>query len=306
MNSKRDFTVPKEYDCKTVKAFARGYLKISSRAFIRQKHEKDGIQINGVHAKSIDLLRENDVLSFNLPHEYPEYKAVMGSLDILYEDENYLAVNKEPNVPVHPSPGHNDDSLLNLVAYHYESSGESHLFRPLYRLDKDTSGIIWVAKNRIAASSTRIEKLYFGLVPGRVCCNGRIDLPIGLQPGSIIVRQAGSGERAVTNWKVLGYDGVHSLLGFKLETGRTHQIRSHMSFIEQPLAGDELYGGSREYIDRQALHCGYSRLISTAYGLDKSITKQLPFDMSRIYKGDSIDYEPWISRLTGGELCQTV
>ena len=111
---------------------------------------------NGQPCRSVDLLRAGDRLCLTLPQDAETYQAVEGPLSILYEDQDYLAVDKPPAMPVHPSPGHDRDSLLNRVAFHYQRTGQAPAFRPLYRLDKDTSGILLVGKHRAAVSSAQV------------------------------------------------------------------------------------------------------------------------------------------------------
>lgn len=282
MNRLRHFTVPPECEMMSVKSFSRHYLGISSRALIKQKYADNGIMLNECRCKTNAILHTNDILSFMLPSESPGYLAVPGELTVLYEDDNFLAVDKPANMPIHPSPGHDNDSLLNLTAYHYQTHGESHNFRPMYRLDKDTSGIVWIAKNRIAASCTSIEKIYYGICEGRFTGSGIIDEPIALMEGSKIKRgvsRDGRGLAAVTHWKALKNSCSHTLAAFKLITGRTHQIRVHMSHIGHPLAGDDLYGGAVDIISRQALHCGKTKAVCKVYNLDIDLDNDFPADV---------------------------
>lgn len=279
MNQKRMFTIPAEYDGMTVKAYARQILKISGRALIKQKHQEDGITINGRHSRTIDILHTNDILSFQLPPETPDYTPIPLALEICYKDENFLVVNKPPAMPVHTSGGHQTDSLLNAVAYYDRQQGEAHIFRPLYRLDRDTSGVVWIARNRMAASGSTVRKTYYGICQGILKGQGRIDKPIGFKNGSKIVRQAGHGSRAVTNWRAMKHAGGYTLLAFQLETGRTHQIRVHLSDLGYPLAGDDLYGGNQTRIGRQALHCMETELSCKVFKLDMKQNASYPEDM---------------------------
>lgn len=199
-------------------------------------------------------------------------------LDIIYEDEDFLIVNKAPGMPVHPSPGHDRDSLLNAVSFYYTSSGQSHRVRPLYRLDKDTSGALAMAKHRIAAGAVT-EKTYLAVCEGELPASGTVDEPIGLKDGSKIVRACGYGQPAVTHFRSLCSEGGHTLIELWLETGRTHQIRAHMAHIGHPLAGDDLYGGGREYIGRQALHCYGLKVECKAAGMSGTFLAPVPVDI---------------------------
>lgn len=283
------FEIPPACEGMTVRDFARKQAGLSARFLTKQKQLPSGILKNGFPCRTVDRLSTGDVLSFPLPEEVPEYLEVSTSLTVLWETEDYLAVEKPPDMPVHPSPGHNRDSLLNAVAYYYRQTGQQHLFRPLYRLDKDTSGVLVIGKHRAAVSTAVIEKRYFAVCEGELSGSGTIDLPIGLREGSKIVRACGFGEKAVTHWKAIACEEGHTLLSLCLETGRTHQIRAHMAHFGHPLAGDDLYGGSRERIGRQALHCGLVSVFSKALAVKAEITSELPADFCTAF--------PWLFRL---------
>lgn len=231
------------------------------------------------------------VLELRLPAEDVFYEAVAGPLSILYEDEDYLIVDKPPGMPIHPSPGHDRDSLLNRVAYYYGKTGQTPAFRPLYRLDRDTSGLVAVGKHRLAVSSAQQEKRYLAVCEGFLSGCGTVDVPIGLEAGSKIKRCCGAegAQPAVTHWRALAQRDGHTLLELRLETGRTHQIRVHMAFLGHPLAGDDLYGGSCTRIARQALHCG--RLLLSSRALQVSRLFSAPFP------GDLLQSFPWLSTI---------
>lgn len=277
-----EFTVPSECDGITVRDFARNKLGLSARVLTKQKQHENGILKNGAPCRTVDILRGGDVLAFNLPNETVEYQAVKMPLDILFESDDYLAVYKPPHMPIHPSPGHDCDSLLNACAYYFQQSRQSCLFRPMYRLDKDTSGIVVICKHRVAAAA-KIEKRYFAVCQGELTGSGTIDLPIGLRGDSKIVRECGHGDIAVTYWRAVVSHGGHTLLSVQLETGRTHQIRAHMSHNGWPLAGDDLYGGSTGIIGRQALHCGFVNISCGLLSTDEQIISEFPEDMRQTF-----------------------
>lgn len=279
------YVIPPEADGMTVKEFARHRLGFSARLLTGQKQAPDGIVKNGVPCRVTELLRPGDALSFTLPEEEGNYPAVPLPLPILWETEDYLAADKPWNMPVHPSPGHDDDSLLNAAAYHCRQMGETGRFRPLYRLDKDTSGVMLLAKNK-AAALAKTEKLYLAVCEGELTGSGTVDLPIGLKEGSRIQRECGHGDDAITHWRAVRSDGDHTALLLSLETGRTHQIRVHMAGVGHPLAGDDLYGGGLDTIKRQALHCFFVRLTCRPLALTKEITAELPKDMRAAF--------PWL------------
>ena len=281
------YTVPPAWDGRAVKDFARQHLGQSSRAFVKQKYLPGGLVKNGQPCRSVDLLRAGDRLCLTLPEEAETYQAVEGPLSILYEDQDYLAVDKPPAMPVHPSPGHDRDSLLNRVAFHYQRIGQAPAFRPLYRLDKDTSGILLVGKHRAAVSSAQVEKTYYAVCQGELSGDGTVEAPIGLEPGSKIRRCCREdGQPALTHWQALSSQEGHTLLRLRLETGRTHQIRVHMAHLGHPLAGDDLYGGSRYRLCRQALHCGELFLVCKPLGAGLRLAAPFPEDMAAAF--------PWI------------
>lgn len=277
------YTIPEDWDGSTVKGFAKGFLGLSTRALAGQKFE-GGVLVNGRPCHVTEELHQGDGLSFVLSEESMPYSPAELPLDVLYEDEDFLIINKAPGMPVHPSPGHDADSVLNAAAFYYRRRGQSHRVRPLYRLDKDTSGALVLGKHRIAAGAgTRKE--YLAVCQGELPESGAVDVPIGLKEGSRIVRACGHGQPAVTRFRALGFEDGHSLVRLSLETGRTHQIRAHMAHIGHPLAGDDLYGGSLERIKRQALHCHMLELECRAVGMCRTIFAPVPGDMAGAFPG---------------------
>ena len=249
----------------------------------RAKYRKDGIRVNGARTYVTTLLEAGDVLTVRIDDEpAKEVAAGEGPLDILYEDEDLLAVNKPAGVVVHPSHGHYADSLGNDVAGYFLRHGETHDIRTIGRLDKDTSGIMLYGKTRSAvyllneqSRKGLFKKTYLALVSGQLTQKaGTFDGPIGRVPGEKLLREVRpDGDTAVTHYEVIaefrvssgepviaesgtpvgepviaesgatGGEPVLSLVRVWLETGRTHQIRVHFSHAGHPLAGDRLYGG---------------------------------------------------------------
>jgi 23S rRNA pseudouridine1911/1915/1917 synthase len=184
-------------------------------------------------------------------------------LDILYEDDDLIVVNKPPTIAVHESHNHVGDALSNALAYHLKSEGKPCAFRAVGRLDKGTSGIVVCALNKYCAAklSGKVYKEYLAVASGVFEGEGTIDAPI-YRPDPIITKRIvdGRGEKAVTHWTAVRNNGVQTLLRIKLETGRTHQIRAMLASAGHPLLGDGKYGRLQDFDNRgekyQAL-CSY-------------------------------------------------
>ncbi len=207
----------------------------------------------------------------------PELKA-----DIVFENGSLVIFNKPAGMPVHPSAKHRNDTLGNLFAHIYPEL----VFRPVNRLDKDTSGLCVIAKDPYAASRLGVNcrKTYYAAVHGLTEKVGTIDMPIARQQESVILRCVREdGRSAVTHYERIARTEKYSLLKIRLETGRTHQIRVHFNFLGYPLAGDELYGGSREDIGRQALHCGEITLNNPKTDEEITVTAPFPDDIAELF-----------------------
>lgn len=183
---------------------------------------------------------------------------------------------------MHPSVRHRNDTLGNLFAYLYPDL----TFRPVNRLDKDTSGLCIVAKNPYVANLIQgnCKKVYFAAVHGIIKGNGVINAPIAREKESIIVRCVrDDGQYAVTYYKNIKSNEKYTLLEINLETGRTHQIRVHFAYIGNPLAGDDLYGGKRDDISRQALHCGKISFCLPETDENITVSSELPYDINSLF-----------------------
>ncbi|MGN1127256.1 MAG: RluA family pseudouridine synthase, partial [Ruminococcus sp.] len=204
--------------------------------------------------------------------------------NVKFEDEHILVVDKPPNMPVHPTKNHQKDTLANIVRYYALSKGEDYTFRAINRIDRDTSGLVLIAKDRFTASGLKgLYKEYTAVCQGDIVEDGTVDKNIRLRQNSKMVREVNdNGARAVTHYFVLAKNKDYSLVRCVLETGRTHQIRCHMSYLGYPLAGDDLYGGNTDNINRQALHCSYIRFIHPVTKQLIEIKSQLPSDMKSL------------------------
>ena len=285
MSEQLSFTVPPDCDGMAAKTFLRWRCGISTRMITRLKREKDGILMDGKNLRTVDPISSGSVITVTLPEEEMSIEPVKGALNIVFEDAHLLALNKPPFMPVHPVKQHQTDTLANRVAYYAAQRGEDYVFRAQNRLDRNTSGLVLVCKDRFCINKLKgaVEKTYLALVHGRVERQGRVDLPIALRDGSKIVRcTSPDGKPAVTHYRPLSVFDDISLIELKLETGRTHQIRCHMSSIGHPLLGDDLYGGSPELISRQALHCAEMRFVHPVTGETVSLNVMMPDDMQAV------------------------
>lgn len=249
------FEIKEKDNNKQIKEFLRDF-GVSSSLLTKLKQTENGITVNGNFARTIDRLSIGDKLVISIQNKGHMPKPLENNMvQSVYEDEDILVLNKPFMMPVHESRNHQGDTLANAAACYMESDTA---FRAVYRLDRDTSGLVLIAKNELAASKLagRIKKDYYAICEGVLTDSGTIDLPIRRVRDSIIKRGVFSdGEKAVTHWNAVKSNGESTLLKINLETGRTHQIRVHFSHIGHPLLGDSLYKGNCDQITRQALHC---------------------------------------------------
>lgn len=262
-----EYEIPSEYDGANITTVLKQHFKISTNLIKDLKKYKEGIQVNGEHKRVVDLVAKGDILKITIRDTASENIVPTDiPLDIVYEDEDVLVINKLPNMPTHPSMGNYENSLANGVMYYYKSKGEERVFRAVNRLDKDTSGLMAVAKNSYIHArlgeeiqKKELKRKYMCIVCGDVERDGTVDAPIRRADGSVINRiVAPDGQRAVTHYRVIKRYGEYTLLEMELETGRTHQIRVHMAYIGHPLVGDWLYGTEDHNIaKRQMLHSCY-------------------------------------------------
>ena len=263
-----ELTVSAEEDGMDCGAFLRK-KGVSRRLTTRLKRIDNGITRNGSLVRTVDILNAGDVISLLRPDETPLEPCCGLSADIVYEDSDTVVYNKPAGMPVHPSLKHQGDTLGNRFAADFPDL----TFRPVNRLDRDTSGLCAVAKSAYAANMLNgsIKKIYTAAVEGLpvphdiegmpvkwTADNGvyRIEAPIGRVGESIIRREVRTdGKAAATSYTIIKSNEKFSLLRICLDTGRTHQIRVHFSAVGHPLAGDDFYGGGLEFCHRQALHC---------------------------------------------------
>jgi len=283
------YIIGEEYSGKTIKEFLINHLSISRRTLVKLKRDSS-ILLNGEAVFVTKKLKTGDRLEIILLDEESENIVPEAfDLDIVYEDDYLIAINKPPNMPVHPTRGHFTGTLANALAYHYMSIGRSIKIRPINRLDKDTSGIVIFAKNPhiqhlMSKEEFNLKKKYIALVEGMVSKDKDIiDKPIKRENPLTIKRiVSDEGQRAVTVYEVIKKNELASLLRIDLITGRTHQIRVHMSYIGHPLYGDELYGGSQKLIDRQALHAERLSFVHPVTGCSIELYAEIPEDIEKL------------------------
>ena len=273
-----EFTITDDSDGRTIRDYLRDF-GVSSALLTKLKKAENGITLNGEFARSIDRLSTGDTLAIRLESS-GKMPVPLENKDVapVYNDEDVIIFNKPSGMPVHESRNHLGDTLANIAACYINDSS----FRAVYRLDRDTSGLVVIAKNELAASKLagRVGKDYYAVCQGVFTGSGTVDLPIRRERESIIKRGVyDDGERAVTHWEALKTAGGRTLLKLNLETGRTHQIRVHFAHLGTPLLGDSLYGGDCSEIDRQALHCKTVRFIHPVTQQPLEFDTELPEDM---------------------------
>lgn len=279
------YTIPDEYNGKKVIAYLRGEAKISSRLLKALKQVPNGITLNGEHTRTIDLLRTGDILSVDIPCPDSKIEPVEMPLDILYEDDDLIIVNKNPFLACHPTHNHQGDTLANAIAFYLKSKGKFSVFRAVGRLDKGTSGIVICALNKHTAAHIpkTVSKEYVAVVSGKLEPQGTIDAPICRPDPMKTIRAVGeNGDRAVTHWEVIKQNDTTTLARIKLETGRTHQIRVHFASIGMPLVGDSLYGTDPMNIGHQLLHCERVTFTHPITNKVMTVIAPLPEDMKAV------------------------
>ena len=275
---------------KTVEQFLRskGY---SHRLVVKLRNSPTGLTIGGELAFTIHRLQAGEILIATLEEENSQnIVPVELPLNIVYEDEDILVVNKDAGVPIHPSQGHFDHTLANAVAWYYQSKGQTLVYRAINRLDRDTTGLLILARHSLSAAilsemvkNRQIHREYLAVATGKVPESGVIDAPISRVDGSTIERcvDFDRGEAARTHYRSIFYDPVTncSLVSLKLETGRTHQIRVHLKYLGHPLPGDFLYCPDFSLIRRQALHSHKLTFLHPLSGEEMCFLAPLPADM---------------------------
>ncbi|WP_458414293.1 RluA family pseudouridine synthase [Schinkia sp. CFF1] len=288
--------IEKKYDGMLIREFLLKEKGISKRALVDIKFQGGDILLNGEHVTVRKSLQAGDYLVIQFPTEVRNDGITPENIpiSIVYEDEYILIINKQPFMASIPSREHQSGTLANALIHYYNKIGLPSTIHIVNRLDRDTSGLMIVAKNSFVHSLFALEQKrksihreYTAVVHGVVEHDiGTIDAPIGRKEESIIEREVrNDGQHAVTHYEVKQRFSDRTLVSLKLETGRTHQIRVHMSSIGHPLMGDDLYGGKRDLIARQALHSKCVMFYHPLLEREFAFTVPLPDDMEKLVIG---------------------
>ena len=278
---------------KTIKQILKENLFISDRLLIFLRKNKL-IYYNNDKLINLNITAKlNNTIKIDLNFEEDNSNVIPIKMDlnIIYEDDALLILNKPAGIPVHPSILHYTNSLSNGVKYYFDTLGLKKKLRPVNRLDRNTSGIVIFAKNQYIQEclihqmqTKEFKKFYLAIVEGHLeKLEGTIDAPINRKENSIIERCVDeNGERAVTHYKILkrNFDRNYDLVECMLETGRTHQIRVHFSYMGHPLIGDTLYGNASKYISRQTLHAYKVEFVHPISHKLMQFTAEVPKDFS--------------------------
>ena len=302
----RKFTsiVDKEDEGLPLRRMLKKHFDFSSRLFAKLRHQ-ERVYLNDKVLKGYMHPKEGDLLTCVLPEEQSNFEPEDIPFGIVYNDDDMLIIDKPAGFSVHPTKGHPLHTMANAVTKYMEDTGDTFKIRFVNRLDMDTTGILVIGKNSHTQDSMvrdmntdRIQKYYQAIVLGIIEEDElTIDLPIGMPDPEKVGRAVvtdGTGRPSVTHVKVLErypgkvtssdtgtYDGL-TLIELRLETGRTHQIRVHMSHIGHPVLGDTLYGGTSELIPRQALHAYKLTFHHPATDELKTVSCELPEDMQKV------------------------
>lgn len=258
---------------------------------VHLKKTPESILLNGRWEYVNTLLSTGDMLEIKLMEDLSSEKIppVYAPFTIIYEDEDILVIDKPANMPVHPSLNHYENTLANAVCYYFAAQGIPYTFRCINRLDKNTTGLTILAKHMLSSAILSqdvavksIKREYLAIVEGETKDFDTIDAPIARKDASTIEREVNYeyGERAITHYRKIGTKNGYTLLSLVLETGRTHQIRVHMSSIGHPLIGDFLYNPASSELPRQALHSHKLKFTHPITKESMEFTAPMPKDMT--------------------------
>ena len=276
----------------TINQVLKEEFRISSR-LLTKIINNEKVLLNGHFCDTRKKPNLDDIIEvlLDLEEDNTNIKSTKMELNILYEDNGLLVINKPPRVAIHPSLRHYDNSLSNGVKYYFDKIGVKKKIRPVNRLDLDTSGLVVFAKNEYIQEclinemkTGKFYKEYVCIVKGTIKKkNGTINAPITRKEKSIIERCVkNDGQKAITSYEVLQEYSNYSVIKCILETGRTHQIRVHMAYIGHPILGDTLYGTKSDLINRQALHCYNLCFNNPVTKKQLKLKSNIPTDMRKL------------------------
>lgn len=288
-----EWKVTKEFEGMSIKDYLQQVHSFSRRILKSIKFDGGEIYVNDIKQTTRYRLNEGDILTVHFPPETigPQMEPIQMPLTIQYEDEDILILDKPANVATIPSRQHPSNTIANGVLGYYKKQNLPYTVHIVTRLDKNTSGLILIAKHRYSHSildkaikEGKIKRKYSAIVYGHLKnCTGTIDAPIGRKADSIIEREVRKdGQEAVTHYNVMQQFPNYAFVEASLQTGRTHQIRVHFAYIGHPLIGDDLYGEKTDVIERQALHASHICFNHPFNGKQIAIESNIPQDMKRL------------------------
>jgi 23S rRNA pseudouridine1911/1915/1917 synthase len=287
------YHVQKEDNGQNIKSVLHKRLQFS-RTLLKKIKRTENIILNGKLSKLSNEVNEGDILEIIL--DMPETATVEPEnipIKILFENEDLMIVDKPAGLVVHPTRRHPNKTLANAVVYYWKKQGYDKIFRPVHRLDKDTSGVLLIAKNHYIhqhlsrqIKNRILKRQYIAVVHGIIKNEqDTINAPISMEPDNGIKRMIDiNGQKAITNFKIIKILNNATIIKLSLETGRTHQIRIHMNYYQHPIIGDTLYGGNDIDIQRQALHSHSIKFFNPRNNKIIYVTSKIPDDMKKLIK----------------------
>ncbi len=313
MESKLIINISDEETGERIDSFLSGKTEFT-RTRIQQLIKERNIMVNGKATKSSYKIEKDDEIAIEVPEaETTEIKPENINIDIVYEDSYIAVINKQAGLVVHPAHGHYSGTLVNAILYHIKDlSGINGEIRPgiVHRLDKDTSGLIVIAKNdKVHAALTemfqekKIRKTYLAILKGKLNkSEGKVVTQIGRDKNDrkkmTVIDDITKGKTAITNYRVISQNSLFTLVKVNIETGRTHQIRVHMRHLGYPILGDSVYG-RKDNEKRKMLHAYRLEFLHTLTGNTMEFTGEIPEDFQRALKKSDLEIDE-ITRLTDG------
>jgi len=289
MPSRLQYTLTTEDEDLLVKELLQRKFQFSSRLIRQLKLVENTLMLDGKPCRLRDHGKAGQVLSCEYPEETSYFAPENIPLDVRYEDDDLLVINKQPFLIVHPTNNYQEHTLANAITYYMQERNETYKLRFVNRLDRDTSGLIIVAKNSHAQdflSRSDITKKYIAIVHGNIESDGTINEPLAKDPNHVARRiVTPDGQPSITHYHVIENIPGYCKLELRLETGRTHQIRAHMTHLGHILVGDDLYGSPAfpDQFGRQALHSYYLEFTHPVSGQIVQIETDIPEDMKELW-----------------------